>query len=206
MAWSFRKSTRAAQKIPEDAEEQCHRSFARQALTIRNEGVPAELRVNIDQTNVRLQTPADMTYAPTGSKQVSVLGAEEKRAFTLVVGVSASGELLPFQAIWQGKTDRSLPSSNAPGRHEADKLGFRFEHSNTDTYWSTFPLMCKYVETILIPYYSKKKTRLGLPLSQKCVLQLDVWSVHRGAEFTEWITMRHPWIVRDFVPGGCTGL
>jgi len=39
-----------------------------------------------------------------------VAGTEEKRAFTLVVGVSASDDVLPFQAIYKGKTSLSLPA------------------------------------------------------------------------------------------------
>ncbi|KAI0753046.1 hypothetical protein C8Q80DRAFT_1050465, partial [Daedaleopsis nitida] len=102
LGWSLRKATRAAQKIPDDAVEQCRDSFARQARAIDEYQIPAALRVNIDQTNIHLQSPSHVTYEKIGSKQVPLLGMEEKRAFTVVVGVSASGELLPFQAIRQG--------------------------------------------------------------------------------------------------------
>lgn len=94
----------AMQNIPTDTVEQSHCAFAQQVLVICDHGIPAALHVNFDQTNVLLQSSSHVTYEQTGGKQVSVLGVEEKRAFTLIVGVSTSGELLPFQVIWQGKT------------------------------------------------------------------------------------------------------
>lgn len=208
LGWSLRKATRAAhwQKTPVDATAQCQASFARQARAISEYAIPAELRVNIDQTNIQLQSPARMTYEKIGAKQVALLGAEEKRAFTVLVGVSASGAVLPFQSIWHGKSNRSCPSSHAAQRGEADELGFRFEPSKTSTYWSTLALMKSYVDDILVPYLAAQKTKLGLPPAQRSLLQLDVWVVHRSAEFRAWLTKAHPAIVREFVPAGCTGI
>ena len=37
-------------------------------------------------------------------------------------------------------------------------------------------------------------------------MQLDVWTVHRSHDFTGWKAVNYPWIVLEFVPGGCTGL
>ncbi|KAI0363458.1 hypothetical protein BV20DRAFT_1031266, partial [Pilatotrama ljubarskyi] len=206
MGWSLRKATRAAQKVPANATEQCRDSFARQARAVNEYAIPAELRVNIDQTNIQLQSPSHLTYEQIGAKQVSLLGAEEKCAFTLLVGISASGVVLPFQAIWQGKTTRSCPSPTAYEAATAAQLGFRFEPSMTSTYWSTFPLMQKYVRDILVPYFNTQREELELPRTHRCLLQLDVWSVHRGTEFRTWLSDTYPWIIRDFVPAGCTGL
>ncbi|KIK77739.1 hypothetical protein PAXRUDRAFT_165845 [Paxillus rubicundulus Ve08.2h10] len=60
--------------------------------------------MNIDQTNVVLQPVTSSTYEEIGSKQVAIVRQEEKWVFTLVVGISAAGDLLPFQAIYQGKS------------------------------------------------------------------------------------------------------
>ena len=45
-----------------------------------------------------------LTWAPTGSNQVSVHGADEKRAVTLCMSVANSSKLLPIQAVYQGET------------------------------------------------------------------------------------------------------
>lgn len=48
--WKPRAATRAGQKIPGDAEDQCRTSFLRQARLIRDLGIPATCRININQT------------------------------------------------------------------------------------------------------------------------------------------------------------
>lgn len=207
LGWSERAATRAAQKVPIDAPMQIRHSFLRQALVTRNYNIVADLRVNMDQQNTKYQMGSDSTWAPTGSKQVAVAGNEDKRAFTLVVGVSASGTLLPFQAIWDGKlVSRSLPKPPQKIAEEADKLGFRMVLSCNDTYWSTFDTMCDYVTNILVPYFDTQKRRLGLPKEQECLFQIDVWAVHRSVAFRTWINTTYPYIIVDYVPGGCTGL
>jgi DDE superfamily endonuclease len=205
--WTMRSGTRAAQKLPANVDEVCREQFLRLALTLRDGVIdhPAFL-VNIDQTNIIYQATNSSTYEEKGSKQVSIVGQEEKRAFTLVVGISAAGHLLPFQAIYGGKTQRSVPSNRAARRAEADALGIKLEFSNTDTYWSTFDLMCKYVDTILVPYWMRQKEIAKVSPDQECVLQLDVWVVHRSIAFRTWLDKNWPWIKYRFVPAGTTGV
>ena len=49
-----------------------------------------------------------MLYAPIGAKQVGLMGGEGKRAFTVTVSVANDGTLLPFEAIYEGKTPNLL--------------------------------------------------------------------------------------------------
>jgi hypothetical protein len=136
LGWTRRKGTRAAQKMPIDWEDQCERAAIRRAYLLKEYDIPAELYANSDQTG-RQYAPGDkLTYAETGSKQVSVIGGDEKRAFTVMVTVTSSGILLPFQAIYQGKTERSCPDSTSPDHDAAITAGFRFEFSGTKTYWA----------------------------------------------------------------------
>jgi hypothetical protein len=204
--WTLRKATRAAQKVPANAQAQCRASFLRQALSIRNHHIPAELRVNIDQAQIVLQDTGNMTYECIGAKQIAVIGKEEKRAFTVLMGVSASGEVLPFQVVWKGKTAASLPSPSSPYWTDAADIGIKFVYSGTDTYWSNHQTMYSYISDILMPYYHRQKTKLNLPDDQEELLQLDVWSVHRSAEFSAHVKATWPTIIRDYVPGGCTGI
>jgi hypothetical protein len=206
LLWSERRATRAAQKIPDDWEQLCLDSFLRIAYGIKEEDIPPELFVNSDQTQVVYAQGCKLTWTKTGSRQVTVIGEDEKRAFTIVVSISNSGELLPFQAIYQGHTTKSCPSKSAPNYDEAKGAGFRFEFSKSKTYWSTQETMCLLVDNIIAPYFAKQKAKLGLPESQKAIWQIDVWSVHRSVEFRTWMKTNHPNITLDFVPGGCTGL
>lgn len=112
MNWSIRRATQAAHKLPNNWEDQCEQSFFRKVYVIKEEDIPAPLYVNSDQTNVVYAPGNRMTWAPTGAKQVSVVGVDEKRAFTLLISVAADGTLLPLQAIYVGLTDRSCPSKD----------------------------------------------------------------------------------------------
>ncbi|THU85170.1 hypothetical protein K435DRAFT_686058 [Dendrothele bispora CBS 962.96] len=133
LRWSPRKGTRAAHKLPNDWEELLQKSLLRKAYAIKEEDILPEFIVNSDQTNV-VYAPGDKrTWAEAGANQVKLLGGDEKRAFTVMVSVSVSGTLLPFQAIYAGKTDRSCPSRSAPAYAEAIALGILFEPSGTAT-------------------------------------------------------------------------
>ena len=83
------------------------------------------LSVNSDQTGVQYSAGGLEIWAPIGDKQVEVIDKDEYRSFTLMVGISMSGEVLPFQAIYADKSALSLPSHNAPNYAKATKeLGF----------------------------------------------------------------------------------
>lgn len=208
MDWSHRMPTKAAQKLPQNADELTFASVMRLCLAIRDNTITAALRVNSDQTNVIYQGGSRFTYNQRGAKQVAVVGEEEKRAFTVFVGVSASGVALPFQVIFKGKSRESLPRRSSPLYDEAVEIGMRFEFSNTDTYWSTLQTMKDYVIYILVPYFKTEMIKADIPLdyTQICIWQIDVWSVHKSKAFREWMAEHYPWIQLEYVPGGCTGI
>jgi hypothetical protein len=131
---------------------------------------------------------------------------EEKRAFTLVPIISASGGLLPMQTIYFGQMAVSCPSKKAAQYDEAAALGFKFEPSKSGTYWSMQATMRSLVNDIIVPYLDKKKETLGPPQSQCSFWTIGCWSVHRSEEFLSWMNQEHPTIIICFVPGGCTGL
>jgi hypothetical protein len=207
LVWSMRKGTKAAQKLPPDAEDQCEDVFLCRAWTIKEHRIPAALVVNADQTGVVYLPGSRMTYAPRGSKQVGLIGNEEKRAFTALLAVSAAGDALPIQCVYEGKTSRSIPSKSATSRQECDDAKFRFVFSGkTGNHWSNQKTMPEWVNDVLVPYLNAQRERLGLPLSQKALVIIDVWSVHRSREFQDWLRKNRPNILVDFVPGGCTGI
>ena len=128
-----------------------------------------------------------MTWARTGSKQVAVIGINKKQAFTLLVSVATDRTILPYRAIFQGKTKLSLPATSSPNCNDAMKAGFKFEFSGMKTYWSNQKTMCAFVNNILAPYFTRRKVKLGLPIDQKSLWQIDVWSIHCSEEFHNWM-------------------
>ncbi|KIK33737.1 hypothetical protein CY34DRAFT_99092, partial [Suillus luteus UH-Slu-Lm8-n1] len=193
-------------KIPNNWEEMCENMFLHLAYTIKEEDIPAELYVNSNQTQLIYTQGSNLTWAKTGSKQVSTIGNDEKHAFTIMVSITNSGTVLLLQAIYQGHLKISCPSANSHHYDKCMDAGFLFECSNTKTYWSTQETMCSLVDKVIAKYFNQKKEELGLPLMQKIVWQIDAWSVHRLDEFHTWMKNKHPTIILNYVPGGCMGL
>lgn len=206
LRWVPRASTQAAKTVPDDAEQRIWEMFLRLALWIRDSGVRhADLIINWDQTNVVVADNSANTFDVEGSDQVKVIGKGEKRAWTAVVGVSASGAVLPPQIICKGGSERVLPSKSSPGWDEASRLGFVFSF-NPKNYWSSFPLMKVYVRDIVVPYFVERRRTLGYPDDQECCALIDCWTVHRGREFLDMMWDEWPWLRIRFVPARCTGL
>src|SRR4051812_14598868 len=104
------------------------------------------LIVNADQTGVHLCPSDKFTYAAAGSKSVSVIGAEDKRQITAVVASSLSGDLLPLQLIFQGKTDACHPPLTDAVRD------CRFHLTHSENHWSNVQTMQQWIERVLLPH------------------------------------------------------
>jgi hypothetical protein len=139
-------ATCTAQKVPSDADAQMRRSCFRVVYTTWAKKIwHAVLWLNFDQTQVIVQSIGNSTFAELGSKQVLILGKEERRAWTAVVAVSASGEALPIQIIMKGKTKKSIPWLATPFMAGADSGGFVWGF-NPDRYWLGLKLMKQYIK------------------------------------------------------------
>ncbi|KAJ7354305.1 hypothetical protein DFH08DRAFT_638175, partial [Mycena albidolilacea] len=189
---------------PSHWEDICERAALRRAYVIKREDIPAELIVNSDQMGVVGNPGAKLTWAPRGSLQVAVIGADEKRTFTTLLAISLSGKLLPGQAVYVGATNASCPSSTAPKYKECAAAGFRHLPSKTGNHRANLGTMQDFVIHILNPYFEEEKKRLGLPPDQKSLWILDVWSVQRSKAWRDWMHTNYPNIMLDFIPGGCT--
>ena len=66
--------------------------------------------------------------------------------------------------------------------------------------------MKSYVIEILVPYFNEQKKHFSDRAEQKCIWQIDVWSVHRSDKFRTWMKTTYTWIIVIYVPGGCTPL
>ncbi|KAJ6464630.1 hypothetical protein C8R47DRAFT_69088 [Mycena vitilis] len=171
---------RLPRSSPPNHEKVLEEAFFREVYVVREYVVPAALRVNTDQTQLVHQQGAGSTWTQRGAKQVATVGQEEKRAFTLVPSISASGVLLPMQAVFQGKTAMSCPSPKASRYDEAIALGYVMLPSKTSTYWSNHDTMHWLVNDIIAPYFDARKKELGLKPSQMSIWKIDCWSVHKS--------------------------
>jgi hypothetical protein len=202
VGFCYRKATTAAQKRPKDAAEQWSRLVHRVAFAVDLYNIPPELVLNSDQTAVWLvPTNQARTFAPKGAREVAVLGVDDKRNVTCMPTLSASGDVLPAQTIWGGKTKKSQPTETAQAR--ARKAGW--DITQTVTHWSTLRTMKDLVTKILVPWVDKTRKKLNLSKDQRWLWLLDCWSVHRSKEFRLWLQENYPYLILIYIPGGMTG-
>lgn len=152
----------------------------------------------MDQTGVHLVPASNWTYEATGSASVAVTGAEDKRQITACIASSLSGDLLPLQLIFQGKTARSLPPITIEAKASHVHLTF------SDNHWSSQETMQQYVEEIIVPYADRCIERHRLSSNANILLVLDVWAVHKSEEFRRFLRTKHPRIHLVFIPPNCT--
>ena len=78
--------------------------------------------------------------AEEGSKRVEITGKDDKRQLTAVFAGTISGEFLPSQLIYQGKTTRCLPHFDFPA-------GWHLTYSSN--HWSNEETMKEYIKHLL---------------------------------------------------------
>ena len=128
--------------------------------------IPDELIINVDQTPSKFVATDNVTMAAKGEKHISRAGATDKRVITVTLCETLDGHILPFQLIYTGKTERSLPNVKFP-------RGFCLAYN--PKYWSNENETLRLTEDVLVPYIAKIKEEKSLPESQKSLLLWDAF-------------------------------
>lgn len=196
--WRWRARTTAASKLPADWESQGVLMAKRIAALMEMHSVHPSLVINADQTGVKLVPSSAWTYEKRNSSSVATIGAEDKRQITACLASALSGDLLPLQLIFQGKTERSLPEKTAASIASLCHLTFSENH------WSSQTTMRQYISEIIMPYAEASIRKHRLHADAHVVLVLDVWAVHKSEEFRMFLRTQHPRIHLVFVPANCT--
>jgi hypothetical protein len=153
--FSKRKVTKAAKKLPEDFESLRNAFLTRIVSKVKQYDIPLQL-VNFDETGVSTVPVSSWTMAKKGSKEIPIVGIEDKRQITAVLACTPLGELLAPQLIYQGITDRYHP------RSVCFPEGWDIWHSHSHSHWSTEDTIIRYIHKILVPWASAVKKRMGL--------------------------------------------
>ena len=78
------------------------------------EDIPPQLIFNWDQTGISIVPGSSWTMEAKETKRVEIVGLGDKRQITAVLCGAMSGEFLPPQLIYQGKTTACLPRHKFP--------------------------------------------------------------------------------------------
>jgi hypothetical protein len=197
MQWTYRVATTTASKVPDDWHQQGVQMGKRVAVAMATYDIHPSLVINADQVGLHLVPASTRTYETKGSRTVPLVGVDDKRQITVVVGSSLDGTLLPLQLIFTGKTDACLPKHT----EETRKVGFHL--TKTENHWSSLQTMQEFVEQVVVPH-RKEKMRQHSLVDAHVVLLLDVWGVHIGAPFRNFIAEQHPYIHLVYIPPNCT--
>ena len=129
--------------------------------------IPAELVLNADQTPSSYVSVGKQTMAGHGAKSVPITGFTDKRNVTLTFVVNVTGEFLPLQIIYGGKTKDSLP------RGFVFPKGFSLRQNPKN--WSNEAKILKPINEII--NCLKKREELKLTSTQKALVIWDVFRV-----------------------------
>ena len=193
MGYSKRKGTKGVKNRPSNIDEiagKFHRQIGRR---IHKYKVPDELIINWNQTSVDVVPASNWTMNLRGEKQVPVKGTDDKRQYTSLLACTLSGQLLPPQIIYQGKTDQCHP--------HGVKWPQDWDVTHTETHWSTSESMLRYLDKIIVPYVEQTRQDLGLP-NARPLLIFDLYRAHITEEVQNKLDGVGALYV--YVPAACT--
>ena len=160
---------------------------------IQMEEIPAELIFNWDQTGLNLVPAATWTMEKRGKKRVAIKGLDDKRQITGVFCANLTGEFLPIQLIYGGKTNKCHPPYSFPS-------DWHITHS--ENHWANESTMLSYIEEVIVPFVERVRSDLGCTEDQPALALFDRF---RG-QLTEAITklLESNNIHCVLIPANCT--
>ena len=127
--------------------------------------VPSSLVINWDQSGIHVIPSCNYTMASKGAKRVEIAGFGDKRQITGTFAATLSGEFLPMQLIYGGKTNRCHPKYKFPEG---------FDVCHTPNHWANEECALSLLNNIIIPYVNATRIKLDKP-DQKALVLYDVF-------------------------------
>ena len=151
--------------------------------------------INFDQTPLPYVVTGNSTLNEKGAKSGPLQGKGKKKQITGTFPVSVTGDFLPMQLIYEGKTPRCLPKDV--------EFPKEFDVTFTPNHWSNEEKSKQLLDNVIFPYLKKKKKHdLGLPGNQKSLLIYDVFTGQTNENIKEYIEENDCVIV--YVPNNMT--
>ena len=129
--------------------------------------------INWDHTGVNVVPSYQWTQAEKGATRVEIAGSGYKQQITVTVAGTHSGKLLPFQILYEGKTERCHPLTQFPE-------GFDIWH--TPNHWANSETSIRFMNNVILPYISTTRKDLGLREEHMAMVIFDTFKGHTGSE------------------------
>ena len=130
--------------------------------------ISKELIINLDQTPPYYVSPGKYTFDVKGVKTVPIEGIDGKRQITATFAISMSGEFLPIQVIFEGKTKRCLLKYTFPAS---------FDAAFSENHWSNTEKLFSFFNKIVFPYFKNFQTAFCLLKKLFMTLKLVISSL-----------------------------
>jgi hypothetical protein len=121
------------------------------------------------------------------------IGADDKRQITAMIAVTLTGEMLPVQLIFQGKTARVEP--------DASKHVGHITTTHSANHWANVDTTMEFLRQVAA-YRNNVIDKEGLLATTPALLIWDVFYTHREPEVMEFCRRNNIHLL--FVPANCT--
>lgn len=193
---------------PKQTEEQerLHK-ITLQRLAIKfSEGMQLKHLSGSDEFALHLFSHAKWKWEKKGAKKVESLLAQDRRQITGDIAHNAVGEVIAVHCIFDGKTERSLPSRSIMN----DPKFARYVFSVTDNHWCNHVTKCNFIDKIYRWHLEETAKDLNISLQEarkhvNAVHLLDCWPVNLTDKFREHVRINCPGMELMFIPAGDTG-
>ena len=157
------------------------------------EEIPPDLIFNWDQTGISIVPGSNWTMELKGTKRIEIVGVNDKRQITALFCGTITGEFLPLQLIYQGKTAACLPQMKFPDDWHV---------TCTDNHWSNEETMKLYIDKIILPYVQSKRKELKLSEDYPALAIFDVFKGQQTGNVTSILEKNNIYAVN--IPANCT--
>ena len=157
------------------------------------EEISHTLIINWDQTAIHYVPPSSWTMEVEGSKRVDLGGKDDKRQITACFAGTMTGDFLPTQLVYEGKTSRCLPKVDFPNDWNV---------TYSSTHWSNEDTMQDYIDEIILPYIMKKREELKLALDHPALLLFDNFKARYTEKILRHIDSYNIYVI--LIPPNCT--
>lgn len=155
--------------------------------------IHTHLIFNWDQTALHLVPTGQWTMHEAKAKIIPITNSDDKRQITAVLAVTMTGEYLPAQLLFQGKTVRCHPKIEAPP-------GWDIWHSIN--HWSNEETMLRYIEKVILPFVVYKRRELKLNEDSQALAIFDCFKGQTTQTVYDLLKSNHIRVVK--VPANCT--
>ena len=149
---------------------------------INEHKIPSSIIINLDQTPSKFVPGCNKTLTQKGCKSVSIAGSTDKRMITATFSITLTGEFLPIQLIYDGKTNKSISAVSFPSD---------FVISANEKHYSNEREALNMLENIIIPYVEKQRVSLNLDFDHPALLIMDVFKGQMTCAVRELLNENH---------------